>query len=90
MTNLDSSDRSRHVELGTLRRLLHSGSISRREFTTRAAAMGLAAPAVGWMLRAYGASAHSVAVNSHVDARFQDSASNPITVTVGGTPIAST
>ena len=51
--------------------------------------MGLAAPAVGWMLRAYGASAHSASVNSHVDARFQDSTSNPITVTVGGTPIAS-
>lgn len=78
----------RQRELGELRALLHGGALTRREFAKRAAALGLAAPAIGWMLRAYGADAAPRPAANAVSARLQETSANPITVTVGGTPIA--
>lgn len=70
--------RERRDELVNLITGFVEGSISRRTFTKRAVALGLTLPAVGMMLRTYAAGA----------SRLQDDSSNPITVTVGGTPIA--
>jgi peptide/nickel transport system substrate-binding protein len=53
---------------------IHEGRIDRRAFLTRAAALGLSLSAADLMYRTYRAGA-------------QDQAENPITVTVGGTPI---
>jgi len=90
VTSSDPSNRSRDTELGDLRRLFHAGSISRRDFTKRAAALGLAAPAIAWMTRVYSAGASAASAGRGAMPLFQDTSSNPITVTVGGTPIAST
>jgi peptide/nickel transport system substrate-binding protein len=69
----------RKEELAALARAAFEGSLDRRAFFRRAAALGLAVPAATAMFRTYRAAA------------FQDAtttASNPITVTIGGTPIA--
>jgi hypothetical protein len=67
------SDRT--AELATLARQIHDGSINRRAFMARALALGLTVSAGNLIFRTYRAGA-------------QDQAENPITVTVGGTPIA--
>ena len=67
------SDRAE--KLAQLALQVQEGSISRRAFLTRAAALGLSLAAGEMVFRTYRAQA------------FQD-AENPITVTVGGTPIA--
>ena len=54
---------------------VHEGRIDRRSFLTRAFALGLSLSASDLIFRTY-------------SARAQDEAANPITVTVGGTPIA--
>ncbi|HEX5497744.1 MAG TPA: ABC transporter substrate-binding protein, partial [Thermomicrobiales bacterium] len=72
-------DRTRRErDLATLARAALEGSLDRRGFFRRAAALGLAVPAAAVMFQTYRAAA------------FQSSgaASNPITVTIGGTPIA--
>ncbi len=61
--------------LGQLAQQIHEGRLDRRSFLTRALALGLSLPAADMMFRTY-------------SARAQDEAANPITVTVGGTPIA--
>ena len=61
--------------LAQLTRHIHDGTISRRAFVARALALGLSVSASDTIFRTYGAGA-------------QDQAENPITVTVGGTPIA--
>ncbi len=72
------SPRQRHEELDSLLTGLVEGTISRRSFTNRALALGVSTAAVATMLRTYSAGAKS----------FQEASENPITVTVGGTPIA--
>lgn len=67
---------SRSNLLGQLALHAHEGRIDRRSFLTRAAALGLSLSVGDAMFRTYSARA------------FQDTATNPITVTVGGTPIA--
>src|ERR671910_2304294 len=66
-------DRTAH--LATLARQIHEGTISRRAFTGRALALGMSLSAADTVFRTYRAGA-------------QDQSQNPITVTVGGTPIA--
>jgi peptide/nickel transport system substrate-binding protein len=66
---------NRSAALAGLTRLVHEGRIDRRAFVARAAALGLSLSASELMFRTYRAGA-------------QDAAGNPITVTVGGTPIA--
>jgi peptide/nickel transport system substrate-binding protein len=61
--------------LTQLTRQIHDGTISRRAFMARALALGLSVSASDTIFRTYRAGA-------------QDQAENPITVTVGGTPIA--
>src|SRR5215203_7374379 len=61
--------------LARLTRQIHDGTISRRAFMARALALGLSITASDLIFRTYHAGA-------------QDQAANPITVTVGGTPIA--
>ena len=65
----------RTAQLATLARQIHEGTISRRAFIGRALALGLSLSAADTIFRTYRAGA-------------QDQAENPITVTVGGTPIA--
>jgi peptide/nickel transport system substrate-binding protein len=65
----------RTAQLAQLTRQIHDGAISRRAFMTRALALGLSVSASDLIFRTYRAGA-------------QDQAENPITVTVGGTPIA--
>jgi peptide/nickel transport system substrate-binding protein len=73
---LPSADRNSQLAELVLR--VHQGTISRRAFVTRALALGLSLSACDVMFRTYRAGAF-----------YQDAASeNPITVTVGGTPIA--
>jgi peptide/nickel transport system substrate-binding protein len=68
--------RSERTEiLANLTRQIHEGSISRRAFFARALALGVSVSACDAIFRTYRAGA-------------QDQAENPITVTVGGTPIA--
>ncbi len=66
-------DRTEH--LAHLALQIHEGGIDRRSFLARALALGLSLSAADVMFRTY-------------HARAQDDAANPITVTVGGTPIA--
>ena len=65
----------RTEKLAQLTRQIHDGTISRRAFMARALALGLSVSAGDTVFRTYRAGA-------------QDQAENPITVTVGGTPIA--
>jgi peptide/nickel transport system substrate-binding protein len=65
----------RTEKLAQLTRQIHDGTISRRAFMARALALGLSVSASDTVFRTYRAGA-------------QDQAENPITVTVGGTPIA--
>jgi peptide/nickel transport system substrate-binding protein len=65
----------RTAQLAQLTRQIHHGIISRRTFMARALALGLSISASDLIFRTYRASA-------------QDQGENPITVTVGGTPIA--
>ncbi len=65
----------RTEKLAQLTRQIHDGTISRRAFMARALALGLSVSASDTIFRTYRAGA-------------QDQAENPITVTVGGTPIA--
>src|SRR5215212_4659130 len=68
--------RPEHTEmLAQLTRQINGGTISRRAFMVRALALGLSVSASDTIFRTYRAGA-------------QDQADNPITVTVGGTPIA--
>ena len=62
-------------QLTSLTLQVHEGRIDRRAFVTRALALGLSAAAADHIFRTY-------------TARAQDATDNPITVTVGGTPIA--
>ncbi|MGH2618526.1 MAG: ABC transporter substrate-binding protein, partial [Thermomicrobiales bacterium] len=65
-----------HAEMLTrLTFQVHAGRLDRRAFISRAAALGLSLSAANLLFRTY-------------RARAQDQAENPITVTVGGTPIA--
>lgn len=66
---------SRSNQLSKLVLQIHEGRIDRRAFLARALALGLSVSAGDAIFRAYRAGA-------------QDAAENPITVTVGGTPIA--
>lgn len=70
--------RQRHDEMVGLLTGLVDGKVSRRSFTNRALALGVAMPAITMMLRTYSAGARNL----------QETSENPITVTVGGTPIA--
>jgi peptide/nickel transport system substrate-binding protein len=75
---LPRSDRTRQRALADLTLKVHQGGISRRAFVARAAALGLSLAASDLLFRTYGAGAW-----------YQDQGTeNPITVTVGGTPIA--
>lgn len=62
-------------QLSQLALQIHEGRLDRRTFLTRAAALGLSLSAGDLIFRTYRAGA-------------QDDSSSPITVTVGGTPIA--
>ncbi|CAN5571622.1 ABC transporter substrate-binding protein [soil metagenome] len=84
MTNIDPGQQ-RITELGDLRQKLHEGKVSRREFMKRAGALGVSATVIGFMLKTYGATAGPTASLPKILTAAQD---NPITVTVGGTPIA--
>jgi peptide/nickel transport system substrate-binding protein len=75
---LPHSDRTRQRALADLTVAVHRGAVSRRAFIARAAALGLSLAASDHLFRTYRAGAW-----------YQDQATeNPITVTVGGTPIA--
>ena len=65
---------ARTEQLAQLARQIHAGNISRRVFIGRALALGVSLSAADAIFRTYRAGA-------------QDQAENPITVTVGGTPI---
>jgi peptide/nickel transport system substrate-binding protein len=65
----------RTAQLAQLTRQIHDGAISRRAFMAKALALGLSLSASDLVFRTYRAGA-------------QDQTENPITVTVGGTPIA--
>jgi peptide/nickel transport system substrate-binding protein len=67
---------SRAREIGSLALQAHAGGIDRRSFLLRAAALGLSLSTGDAIFRTYSARA------------FQDKSGSPITVTVGGTPIA--
>ena len=71
----DAPRPERTEKLAQLTRQIHDGTISRRAFMARALALGLSVSAGDMIFRTYRAGA-------------QDQAENPITVTVGGTPIA--
>ena len=62
-------------QLANLTLQIHEGRIGRRAFIARALALGLSLSAADVVFRTYAA-------------RAQEAAENPITVTVGGTPIA--
>ncbi len=70
--------RARNAELANLVRGVAEERIDRRRFTKRAIALGLSAPAIAAIFTTYRAGA----------AQQETPASNPITITVGGTPIA--
>jgi len=72
----------RNAALTTLAGKLADGRLSRRDFSRRAVALGLSIPAASVVARTYGARAGT--------AQDAPPPSNPITVTVGGTPIALT
>jgi peptide/nickel transport system substrate-binding protein len=67
--------RSAHLQLSRLVQQIHEGRIDRRTFLARAMALGVSVSAGEAIFRTYRAGA-------------QEQAENPITVTVGGTPIA--
>ena len=73
---------ARNTELSDLRRRLFTGEVDRRTFIRRAVALGIGAPAAAAMARVYGANAGPTL--------FQEQPENPITITIGGTPIAVT
>jgi peptide/nickel transport system substrate-binding protein len=75
MPSLPNTDRG--LQLADLALQIHEGRLSRRSFLTRAMLLGLSLTAADAIFRTYSARAQDVA---------QDE--NPITVTVGGTPIA--
>jgi len=77
--------RQRRDALATLTHDLIQGRIDRRQFGKRALALGVGLPAVGLMARVYGANAAPLVLQDATEAP-----SNPITITVGGTPIAVT
>jgi peptide/nickel transport system substrate-binding protein len=70
-----------------LRRQLFECGIGRREFIKRATQLGLAAPAIAAMLHVYGANAAPARRGMAARSLFQDEPQNPITITIGGTPI---
>jgi peptide/nickel transport system substrate-binding protein len=70
-----NSSFDRTAQLTILARQIHEGTIGRRAFIGRALALGVSLSAADTIFRTYRAGA-------------QDQAENPITVTVGGTPIA--
>src|SRR5262245_14812483 len=70
----DSMD-PRSTQLAQLKLDIHQGIIDRRTFLARALALGVSLTAGDAIFRTYHAGA-------------QEAADNPITVTVGGTPIA--
>lgn len=72
----DSVRPERNAELASLRQRLFDGAIDRRAFIKRATQLGLALPAATAISRVYGASA------------AQEQSENPITITIGGTPIS--
>jgi ABC-type transport system substrate-binding protein len=80
----------RIAALSELRRQLFERGIDRRDFVKRAAYLGLAAPAIGAMLHVYGANAAPNGRAAVTRSLLQDEPQNPITITVGGTPIAVT
>ncbi|MEA2513832.1 MAG: peptide/nickel transport system substrate-binding protein, partial [Thermomicrobiales bacterium] len=80
----------RIAALSELRRQLFERGIDRRAFVKRAAHLGLAAPAIGAMLHVYGANAAPNGRAAVTRSLLQDEPQNPITITVGGTPIAVT
>ncbi len=65
---------ARTDQMSKLTRQIHDGVISRRTFLAKACALGMSLSTADMIFRTYRASA-------------QDQAENPITVTVGGTPI---
>jgi peptide/nickel transport system substrate-binding protein len=77
----------RNGKLAELRRQLFERTIDRREFVKRATQLGLAAPAIGAMATVYGAEAAPSGRSHASKALLQDQPQNPITITVGGTPI---
>jgi peptide/nickel transport system substrate-binding protein len=82
--------RDRNAVLGELRRQLFEREIDRREFVIQATRLGLAASAIGAMLHAYGANAAPGGRNAATRSLLQNQPQNPITITIGGTPIAVT
>lgn len=80
-TGRTTVDERRRSELGELVERLASGRISRRQFARRAVGIGLSAPVAALVATTY-AAAPRLAAAQDADA------DNPITVTVGGTPIA--
>src|SRR4051794_26116001 len=83
----ERSSTERSAELGELRRMLFSGEVDRRTFLRRAAALGVGLPAAVAMARVYGVSA-GPAARSVSRSLMQDQPENPITITIGGTPIS--
>jgi peptide/nickel transport system substrate-binding protein len=73
----------RQVSLGSLTSDLVEGRIDRRAFMKRGVALGLSVPAVAAMARVYGVNAARPAAQDATEVP-----ENPITITVGGTPIA--
>jgi peptide/nickel transport system substrate-binding protein len=67
--------------------MLFSGEVDRRTFLRRAAALGVGLPAAVAMARVYGVSA-GPAARSVSRSLMQDQPENPITITIGGTPIS--
>jgi peptide/nickel transport system substrate-binding protein len=84
---MDSDRTGLSRQLGELRRQLYARDVDRRTFIRRAAALGVAMPAAIAMARVYGANA-APATRSVSRALMQDQPENPITITIGGTPIA--
>ncbi len=76
--------RRRSDELAGLVLGITEGRVDRRQFTKRALALGLSLPAIGTILTTYSAGAATRAQDA------TETPSNPITITVGGTPIAVT
>src|SRR5215207_1019859 len=77
----------RNAKLAELRRQLFERTIDRRDFVKQATRLGLAAPVVGAMATVYGAEAAPSGRSAAVRSLLQDQPQNPITITVGGTPI---
>ena len=78
----------RNAKLSELRHRLFARAIDRREFVKHATRLGLAAPAAAAMAHVYGASAGPSGRSASVRMLMQDEPQNPITITIGGTPIS--